>query len=412
METLQPKLRFPEFKVNWDKSKIKDIVTRYTEPVKVELHTQYRQIGIRSHGKGLFHKNLVSGETLGSKRVFWIKENALIINIVFAWEQAVAKTTEKEVGMIASHRFPMYLPFNNKSNVDFLNYFFLTKKGKFLLESASPGGAGRNKTLGQKEFDNSKIIVPSIQEQTKISNFLSSVDEKLNLLKEKKALLEDYKKGIIQKIFNQELRFKDDSGNEFEDWEEKSLGEIGTFQTSSIDKLLKEDEEEVYLVNYMNVYRHENINNDTKKYLQIVTAKENQIITSNLKKGDILFTPSSETPEDIGHSVVIFEDLDKCVYSYHLMRFRPKIEIDILYSHYFCNNTKVLSQLSRLATGSTRFTISVKSFSSILIDLPCLKEQAKIANFLSAIDEKVDLIANQVQDTEEYKKSLLQQMFV
>ena len=266
--------------------------------------------------------------------------------------------------------------------------------------------------LSPNEISFIESYIPSLQEQTKIANFLSSIDEKLNLLKEKKVLLEDYKKGVMQKIFNQEIRFKDDNGNDFEKWQEKSLGEIGTFQTSSIDKLSRDEEEEVFLVNYMNVYRHENINNYTKENLQIVTAKGSQITSCNLKKGDILFTPSSETPDDIGHSVVIFEDLENCVYSYHLMRFRPNIEIDILYSHYFCNNTKVLGQISRLATGSTRFTISVKSFSSIIIDLPSLKEQRKIANFFSAIDEKIELVSNQIQETQEYKKGLLQQMFV
>jgi len=131
----------------------------------------------------------------------------------------------------------------------------------------------------------------------------------------------------------------------------------------------------------------------------------------NLKKGDILFTPSSETPDDIGHSVVIFEDLENAVFSYHLMRFRPKIEIDILYSHYFCNIPNVLNQLSKLSTGSTRFTISVKSFSSIEVSLPALKEQTKIAHFLSAIDDKINHCQAQITNTEVWKKGLLQNMF-
>ncbi|MEI7563536.1 MAG: restriction endonuclease subunit S, partial [bacterium] len=96
--------------------------------------------------------------------------------------------------------------------------------------------------------------------------------------------------------------------------------------------MTKENEKKVFLVNYMNVYRHENINNEAVKLFQIVSAKDNQIESCNLKRGDILFTPSSETPEDIGHSAVIFEDLRDTVFSYHLMRFRPIIQIDILYS--------------------------------------------------------------------------------
>jgi len=224
--------------------------------------------------------------------------------------------------------------------------------------------------------------------------------------------LEAYKKGVMQRLFSQELRFKGDDGQSFADWEVKKLGEVGVFQTSSIDKLSNENEKKVHLVNYMNVYRHENINNETIKSFQIVTAKDSQITSCSLKKGDILFTPSSETPDDIGHSVVIFEDLKNAVFSYHLMRFRPIQEIQILYSHYFCNIPSVLNQLTKLATGSTRFTISVKSFSDINVSLPSLHEQTLIANFLSALDDKIKHNAVQIQKMEVWKKGLLQKMFV
>lgn len=216
----------------------------------------------------------------------------------------------------------------------------------------------------------------------------------------------------MQKIFSQEIRFKADDGSEFEDWKEKKLRDIGEFKTSSVDKKTIQDEELVYLVNYMNVYNHENINNQTVKNYMRVSAKENQILTSDLKKGDILFTPSSETPDDIGHSVVIFEDLENTVYSYHLMRFRPKVKLDILYSHYFCNIPEVLKQITKVSTGSTRFTISVGGFSKIVINLPCLEEQTKIANFLSSIDSKIEQVQKQLNSTKEFKKALLQQMFV
>jgi len=414
MEKLKniPELRFPEFKGEWKIKKFGELTERISNPVKVELEKMYQQIGIRSHGKGIFHKEFVDGKTLGSKRVFWVKEDVLIVNIVFAWEQAVAKTTKNEIGMIASHRFPMYLPIKTQSDLNYLLYFFLTKRGKSLLELASPGGAGRNKTLGQKEFENLKFLIPDVAEQNKIALFHSAIESKLNALKQKKTILDKYKSGIMEKLFSQEVRFKDDNGKAFPKWAKKRLGEIGDFQTSSVDKLSVAGESEVFLVNYMNVYRHENINKTTINNLQVVTARESQILSNNLKRGDILFTPSSETPSDIGHSVVIFEDLNNSVYSYHLIRFRPRIEIDILYSHYFCNISTVLNQFSKLATGSTRFTISIKSFSSIVIDLPCLKEQNRIAKFLSIIDKKINAVEMQLEQTEEYKKGLLQKMFI
>ena len=135
-----PKIRFKSFSASLGKHKIEDILARFVSPVSVSTIGKYREIGIRSHGRGLFHKEEVSGAELGNKRVFWIKKDAVIFNIVFAWEQAVAITSSKDEGCIASHRFPMYLPKDNKCNTDYIRRYFLTKKGKYLLELASPGG--------------------------------------------------------------------------------------------------------------------------------------------------------------------------------------------------------------------------------------------------------------------------------
>ena len=266
--------------------------------------------------------------------------------------------------------------------------------------------------ISSKRVSQIRINIPSLPEQQKIADFLTAVDKRIELLEKKKTLLETYKKGVMKKIFNQEIRFKDDNGNDFPEWEEKRLGDIGEFKTSSVDKKLDDNEQEVFLVNYMNVYRHETITTKNKHDLMVVTAKPNQIDSNNLLKGDILFTPSSETPDDIGHSVVIFEDLDDTLYSYHLLRFRPSIKIDILYSHYFCNNDLVLNQICRFATGSTRFTISKDSFSKILINLPCIEEQSKIARFLDSIDKQLELLETQIDKSKTWKKGLLQKMFV
>ncbi|MDD3050321.1 MAG: restriction endonuclease subunit S [Candidatus Cloacimonetes bacterium] len=327
-------------------------------------------------------------------------------------------------------------------NEIFLGYFFKCKANRFV--SLSQGTSIKGFTT--KDIKSAKFNIPSHPEQTRIANFLTAVDKQINLLQEKKKELEQYKKGVMQKLFSREIRFQpnqteideyvkigklklvngqwisqDDcpiifdsqsSAFKYKDWEEKRLGEIGNFQTSSVDKLSKEDEEQVYLVNYMNVYRHENICNSNRENLQVVTAKKNQIQSSDLKKGDILFTPSSETPSDIGHSVVIFEDLENTLFSYHLMRYRPNVKLDLLYSHYFCNIPSVLRQLSSYATGSTRFTISVGNFSRVKVNLPSIDEQQKIANFLSAIDKKIETTNQQIESMQEWKKGLLQRMFV
>ena len=185
----------------WKSHSVKKILKRYSNPVKVKTNNHYKQIGIKSHGKGIFYKDAVTGESLGNKRVFWIQKDKLILNIVFAWERAISKTTINEEGMIASHRFPMYEPVKELLDLDFILYFFLTPAGKKLLELASPGGAGRNKTLGQTEFDKIKISLPILDEQIKISKFLQEIDKEINLISDRLEQTQLYKKGLLQKMF-------------------------------------------------------------------------------------------------------------------------------------------------------------------------------------------------------------------
>ena len=153
------------------------MLQRVSFPVTVEENKLYYQIGIRSHSKGIFYKEAEIGKQIGNKRIFWIEPNCLILNIVFAWEQAVAKTSEKEIGMVASHRFPMYKVLNN--SLDYIVDFFKTEKGKQLLQMASPGGAGRNKTLNQDFFLNSKIYLPSLNEQLKTSELIELIEDRI-----------------------------------------------------------------------------------------------------------------------------------------------------------------------------------------------------------------------------------------
>lgn len=202
-ETL-PCLRFPEFASSgaWHFQRISSLVSKTSHSVPVEPNTMYREIGIRSHGKGIFHKAPVLGKVIGEKRVFHVIRNALVLNIVFAWEQAVAITSENEVGMIASHRFPMYVARRGKCDVAYLKEFFLTQIGKHLLGVASPGGAGRNKTLGQKEFESLKILLPrTVSEQAQIANCLSSLDMEIAAELSKLVALTTHKEGLMQRLF-------------------------------------------------------------------------------------------------------------------------------------------------------------------------------------------------------------------
>jgi type I restriction enzyme S subunit len=199
----QPRRRFLKFRSAkaWRERKISEVLSKISLPIKVEVERTYREIGVRSHGKGIFHKEPVSGAIIGDKRVFQVVEDALVLNIVFAWEQAVATTSKEEAGMIASHRFPMYVPKPGECDVRFIKHAFLTPQGKHLLGVASPGGAGRNRTLGNDEFEKLRLILPDEEEQTKIADCLFSLDNLIAAQTQKLDALETHKEGLIQQLF-------------------------------------------------------------------------------------------------------------------------------------------------------------------------------------------------------------------
>ena len=214
--------------VDWAICTIDECLERVEHPVDVQAHEVYTQIGIRSHGKGLFYKEPVTGESLGSKSVFWIEPECFVLNIVFAWEQAIGKTTQSEVGMIGSHRFPMYRPADGKIDIDYLISYLMTKRGKDILEAASPGGAGRNRTLGQDRFMKSKIVLPMPEEQKKIAEILTTQDKVIELEGRKIEEIKKAKQFFLSKMFPKkgqsvpEIRFKG-----FTDaWEQRKLGDV------------------------------------------------------------------------------------------------------------------------------------------------------------------------------------------
>ena len=249
-----------------------------------------------------------------------------------------------------------------------------------------------------------EIPLPPLKEQEKIAEIFTTWDEAITKQEELIKAKELQKKGLMQKLLSGEVRF----GGFTDEWEEVRLGEIGEFKTSSIDKIINENESLVNLINYMDVYRNKHIDKNFR--CSKTSLKEEQYEKVNLKKGDILFTPSSETPDDIGHSAVIIEDLPNTVYSYHLVRFRPKKSIDLKFSGYVFNNIDILKEFAKRANGSTRFTLSIKDFNETKAKLPSLLEQHKIAEVLSLVDDEINLLKNELEELKLQKKALMQKL--
>lgn len=194
-------------------------------------------------------------------------------------------------------------------------------------------------------------------------------------------------------------------------WKEISLNEIGWFKGAGVNKLINSDEQFVYLINYMDVYKHWKITYNTN--YQQVTAKEREIEEANLLEGDVLFTPSSEKPIDIGHAGIVMETMPNCVYSYHLIRLRlyDKEQFDLNFLSYLLNSDDVQKHFVSRASGSgIRYTLSLSDFKSAKIRFPEKSEQSAIAAILSKIDEAIASVQASISAAERLKKSLMQNL--
>lgn len=143
--------------------------------VTVDISLGYEEIGVRSFGKGIFHKEPVEGAELGDKRVFRIEPGDLVISNVFAWEGAIAVASESERGKIGSHRFMTFVARNRRIDTSWAAWYFRSEPGLELIRKASPGSAGRNKTLAVKRFEDLVIPLPPIEEQRTVAARLDRI---------------------------------------------------------------------------------------------------------------------------------------------------------------------------------------------------------------------------------------------
>lgn len=205
------------------RERVGDVVKLERRSVDVDPLQTYQEIGIRSFGNGIFHKEPVSGADLGAKRVFRIEPGDLVLSNVFAWEGAIAVATEAERGKIGSHRFMTYVPINGAADTGYLRYFFTSEAGLPLIQRASPGSAGRNKTLAIDRFEDLVIPLPATKEQQRIARHLdttlSSVD-KVGSLDRRGQLMDIL---LIERSIDGLLHDLVGSG-----WEVRSLSELAS----------------------------------------------------------------------------------------------------------------------------------------------------------------------------------------
>lgn len=168
----------------------------------------YLGIGLRSHGKGTFLKYDEQPEGNAMDKFYVVRPNDLIVNITFAWEQAIAIVQPEDDGALASHRFPTYTFIEGKGSPDFFKFLILHPIMKYKLELISPGGAGRNRVMNKSDFIKLEFLLPDFKEQVAIAQVLQTADKEIQLLKAKIAQLRAQKKGLMQQLLTGKKRIK------------------------------------------------------------------------------------------------------------------------------------------------------------------------------------------------------------
>ena len=383
-----PKLRFKEFDGHWLKLKYKDVLTiKYGKD-----HKSLNDGDIPVYGTGglMRHVNkyLYDGESILIGRKGTI-DKPKYINEKF-WTVDTLFYTEIEESIV-----PLFL-YQHALEVNWLG-----------LNEAT-GVPSLNTT----SIYNIDISIPSKEEQTKIASFLSNVDEKISQLTQKLELLSQYKQGMMQKLFSQQIRFKADDGSEFGEWGEYKIFDL------AIDKTLNNgvfnDQNKVgkgyKLINVLDMYIQRDID---ESRLSLLDIDKKEFERNKVNYGDIFFTRSSLVKEGIAFSNVYLGVSNDITYDGHLIKLSPDLNIiEPKFLNYCLKVAYVRKQLIQGGKTATMTTIGQQEVGNTLVKIPCLEEQIRIANFLSAIDQKIDVVSKQIEQAKQWKKGLLQQMFI
>jgi type I restriction enzyme S subunit len=204
---LTGKRRFPDCTTPFKTVLFGEILSLVQRPTPKPMQP-YDAMGIRSHFKGTFAKQVEDPAKVGMDVLYIAKAGDLIVNITFAWEGAIAIVPPEHDGRLVSHRFPTYRPKTEVIAPNYLRHLITQERFKYLLSGISPGGAGRNRVMSKKDFLKIESPLPPLEEQQKIAATLDSANDEIALLETKLAALREQKKGLMQKLLTGEVRVK------------------------------------------------------------------------------------------------------------------------------------------------------------------------------------------------------------
>ena len=258
--------------------------------------------------------------------------------------------------------------------------------------------------INKSTFAAIQITIPTLPEQQKIAAFLTAVDGRIEQLSRKKALLEATKKGVMQQLFTQTLRFQDDHGHDFPYWEEKTLGEVAKLSKGAgISKADIEESGATPCIRYGELYT------EYAELISVVKSRTNLPVKDLVlsRKNDVIIPASGETHIDIARAACVMEDGVALGGDLNIMRTKHN---GVFLAYYLNNACK--HAIASVAQGSSVVHLYPDQLRRLALRLPSLPEQTKIAGFLSALDGKIGAVGEQMRQTQAWKKGLLQQMFV
>ena len=397
-----PKLRFKEFDRDWSQSRIGEIfqVTSGSTPLRSDNrffeNADIAWVKTTDLNNGLIEKTeeKISQIALKETSVKILPKGTVFVAMYGGFNQ-IGRTgllvDEAACNQALSAIYP-----NEKIESYFLLTFLNHKVDDWKNFAAS---SRKDPNITKSDVLAFPLTYPVKEEQTKIASFLSAVDEKISQLTQKHQLLSQYKQGMMQKLFSQQIRFKADDGSEFGEWEETLLSE---FLTESLIKGLKGNEAKKLTVKLWGkgvVSKNEAFegSENTQYYKRFV----GQLIYGKL---DFLNCAFGIIPAHLdGYETTI----DAPSFDINKEKANPYFLLNRFLQKDFYKKNGEEADGSRKAKR-----INQSVFLAMQIDLPCLEEQTKIANFLSAIDQKIEVVAQQIEQAKQWKKGLLQQMFV
>jgi type I restriction enzyme S subunit len=422
MENIKPSVRFPEFTENWNETKFKKhFEFKNTNSLSRE-NLNYESGKVKNIHYGDIHTKFDTHFDINKEELPFINDSVDISriddeNYVLNGDLVMADASEDyaDIGktieitntnnekiLAGLHTF-LARKTDNTLAKGFFGHLLTTYKARIELMTIAQG----TKVLGLSKGRVEKIdlFIPKPLEQQKIASSLTTTDNRINLLKEKKEALVDYKKGVMQKLFNQDIRFKEDNGNDFPDWEEKVLGKVFSGLKGkgiSKDKIVENGENECILYGELYTTYNETI-------AEVVsTTNSNEGVKS--KKGDLLIPASTTTTGiDLANVTSILKEDVLLGGDINILRKNEKLN-SAFFAYYLSNHYK--TTLAKYAQGITIVHLYFSHLKKIKILVPKLEEQDIIASYLSALDTKIDALQQKIEISVDFKKGLLQKMFV